>query len=86
MMGYENFFYVQDGGMKFSVIVRNHPPPWYPGLKMTTPLVDACQTDFRSSAKTLPTLQKATVLNLVSQKNFTRLARYGIKLCDRYSN
>ena len=37
MMGYENFFYVQDGGMKFSVIVRNYPPPWYPGLKMTAP-------------------------------------------------
>ena len=38
MMGYENFFYVQDGGMKFSIMVRDYPLPWYPGLKMTAPL------------------------------------------------
>ena len=31
MMGYKNFFYLQDGDMKFSLIVRDYPPPWYHG-------------------------------------------------------
>ena len=44
MKGIENFFYVQDGGMKCSVIERNYPPPWYPALKMTAPLTcKACK-------------------------------------------
>ena len=35
--GLRNFFFVQDKGMKLSVILRNYPPPWYPGFKMTAP-------------------------------------------------
>ena len=37
MMGYEKHFLCSRWGMKSSLIVRNYPPPWYPGLKMTTP-------------------------------------------------
>ena len=41
MKGYENCFYVQDGDMKFSSILRSYPPPWYPRSGMTAPLVFA---------------------------------------------
>ena len=32
--GVQKLFLCSRWGMKFSINVLNHPPPWYPGLKM----------------------------------------------------
>ena len=36
--GVRELFPYSRWGMKFSLIVRNYPAPWHPGLKATAPL------------------------------------------------
>ena len=37
MVGYKELFLGPRSGMKSSLIVSNHPPPWHPGLKIAVP-------------------------------------------------
>ena len=37
MAGNEDFFQDSRWGIKFSLIVRNYPPLWYPGFKIASP-------------------------------------------------